>query len=104
MPIINKRIATALLVAGTLFMEILDSTIITTALPAIAKDFNTAAAHLSLGVSAYLVALTIFIPLSGWAADKYGNRRIFCLAIHFQCYKGGLGSWMSEMLVNGIHC
>jgi len=81
MSIINRRIATALLVAGTLFMEILDSTVIVTALPAIASDFNTAAAHLSLGVSAYLVALTIFIPLSGWAADKFGNRRIFCLAI-----------------------
>ncbi len=81
MPIINRRIATALLVAGTLFMEILDSTVIITALPAIANDFGTAAAHLSLGVSAYLVALTIFIPISGWAADRYGNRRIFCIAI-----------------------
>lgn len=78
---VNHRTATALLVAGTLFMEILDATVITTALPAIAKDFHTAAAHLSLGISAYLVALTIFIPISGWAADRFGNRRIFCLAI-----------------------
>ncbi|QJR82735.1 MFS transporter [Alteromonas pelagimontana] len=62
-------------------MEILDATIITTALPAIAKDFNVAAAHLSVGVSAYLVAVTLFIPISGWAADRYGARRIFSLAI-----------------------
>ncbi len=78
---LTRRTATSLLVAGTMFMEILDSTVITTALPAIAKDFNTAAAHLSLGVSAYLVALTMFIPISGWAADRYGARRIFSLAL-----------------------
>ncbi|MBF9000394.1 DHA2 family efflux MFS transporter permease subunit [Vibrio nitrifigilis] len=78
---IDRRTATSLLVAGTMFMEILDSTVITTALPVIAKDFGTAAAHLSLGVSAYLVALTIFIPISGWAADRFGPRRIFSAAI-----------------------
>jgi len=78
---LDRRTVTSLLVAGTMFMEILDSTIITTALPSIAQDFHTAAAHLSLGVSAYLVALTIFIPISGWAADKFGPKRIFCLAI-----------------------
>lgn len=64
-----------------MFMEMLDATVITTALPAIAGDFGTAAAHLSLGVSAYLVALTVFIPVSGWAADRFGARRIFMLAI-----------------------
>lgn len=78
---LDRRTATSLLVAGTMFMEILDSTVITTALPVMAKDFHTAAAHLSLGVSAYLVALTIFIPISGWAADKFGPKRIFSLAI-----------------------
>ena len=53
-------------------MEILDATVITTALPVIAADFNVPAAHLSIGVSAYLVAVTLFIPLSGYAADKFG--------------------------------
>ncbi|WP_228730451.1 MFS transporter [Shewanella yunxiaonensis] len=77
----DRRTATALLVAGTMFMEMLDATVITTALPAIARDFGAAAAHLSVGVSAYLVALTIFIPVSGWAADRFGARRIFMLAI-----------------------
>ena len=78
---INRRIAIALLVAAAFFMETLDATIIATALPAIAKDFDIAAAHLSVGVSAYLVALTVFMPLSGWAADRFGVRRVFSLAV-----------------------
>ncbi len=77
----NRRTATALLVAAVFFMENLDATVITTALPAIAAQFGTAAAHLSVGVSAYLVALTVFIPVSGWAAERYGARRIFAAAI-----------------------
>ncbi len=77
----ENKTATALLVAAALFMEILDATIITTALPIMAQDFNVPAAHLSVGVSAYLVAVTIFIPISGWAADRFGARRIFSLAI-----------------------
>jgi MFS family permease len=55
--------------------------VITTALPAMAAQFGTAPAHLSVGVSAYLVALTVFIPVSGWAAERYGARRIFAAAI-----------------------
>lgn len=62
-------------------MEILDATVITTALPVIAGDFNVPAAHLSIGVSAYLVAVTLFIPLSGYVADKFGARTIFIAAI-----------------------
>lgn len=77
----DRRVATALLVAGALFMEILDATVITTALPIIAADFNVPAAHLSVGVSSYLVAVTIFIPISGYVADRFGARRIFMLAI-----------------------
>ena len=77
----DRKTATALLVAATLFMEILDATVISTALPIIAADFNVPAAHLSIGVSAYLVAVTLFIPLSGYAADKFGARTIFVAAI-----------------------
>ncbi len=81
MPKVDNKTATALLVAAALFMEILDATIITTALPIMAQDFGVPAAHLSVGVSAYLVAVTIFIPISGWAADRFGARHIFSLAI-----------------------
>ncbi len=77
----DRKTATALLVAATLFMEILDATVISTALPIIAADFNVAAAHLSVGISAYLVAVTVFIPISGWAADRLGPKTVFCAAI-----------------------
>ena len=62
-------------------MEILDATVITTALPVIAHDFGIPATHLSVGVSAYLVAVTFFIPLSGYVADKFGARNVFMAAI-----------------------
>ncbi|MBI0329325.1 DHA2 family efflux MFS transporter permease subunit [Burkholderia plantarii] len=78
---LDRRTATALLVAAVFFMENLDATVIATALPAMARDFGTAAAHLSIGVSAYLVALTVFIPISGWMADRFGARRVFATAI-----------------------
>ncbi|WP_246223128.1 MFS transporter [Alteromonas profundi] len=77
----SRDVATALLVAGALFMEILDATVITTAIPVIARDFSVPAAHLSIGVSAYLVAVTLFIPLSGFIADKFGAQTIFISAI-----------------------
>ncbi|WP_321816382.1 MULTISPECIES: MFS transporter [unclassified Paraburkholderia] len=77
----RRRFAIALLVAGVFFMENLDATVIGTSLPAMARDFGTAPAYLSVGVSAYLVALTVFIPVSGWAADRFGARRVFSLAI-----------------------
>jgi len=67
----------AWLVAGAFFMEMLDSTIITTALPEMARTFGVRAADMSIGMSAYLLALAVFIPISGWVADRYGSRKVF---------------------------
>lgn len=69
------------LVACALFMETLDSTILTTALPAIARSLDEDPLHLSLAVTSYLLSLAIFIPLSGWLADRYGARSVFRNAI-----------------------
>ena len=69
------------LVAGAMFMENLDGTIIVTALPTMARAFGHTAIALNIGVSAYLLALGIFIPASGWAAERFGTRRLFALAI-----------------------
>ena len=71
----------ALIVAGTFFMEFLDGTVIATALPAMAADFHQPAVALSIGISAYLLTLAVFIPLSGWMADRYGTRDVFLAAI-----------------------
>jgi EmrB/QacA subfamily drug resistance transporter len=78
---LDHRTAVALLVAATFFMENLDATVITTSLPIMARDFHTAPAYLSIGVSAYLVALTMFIPVSGSLAERFGARRVFATAI-----------------------
>lgn len=71
----------AILVAAAFFMENLDATVITTALPTIAHDFTTTTAVLSIAVASYLVAMTLFIPLAGWAAERLGARRVFSMAI-----------------------
>ena len=70
-----------LIVAVALFMENMDSTIIATALPAIAADLKTNPLALKLAITAYLLALAIFIPASGWTADRFGARNVFRLAI-----------------------
>jgi EmrB/QacA subfamily drug resistance transporter len=75
------RILVPLIVACALFMENLDSTVISTALPTIAADFGTSPIHLKLALTSYLLAIAIFLPVSGWLADRYGARLIFRLAI-----------------------
>lgn len=69
------------LVAGALFMEMLDGTIIATALPQMARSFNVGAVHLNIGMTAYMLTLAVFIPISGWVADRYGARTVFAAAI-----------------------
>lgn len=69
------------LVAGTFFMEMLDGTIAATALPAIAKSFGTTPQNANIGNTAYLVAVAVFIPVSGWIADRFEARRVFAAAI-----------------------
>lgn len=71
----------ALLVAATFFMEFLDGTILTTAIPSIAADFRVAPADINITMTAYLVTVAMGIPLSSWLAERFGARRIFCTAI-----------------------
>jgi MFS family permease len=70
-----------LIVAVALFMENMDSTVISTSLPAIAADIGSSPLQLKLAITSYLLALAIFIPASGWMADRYGARTIFRTAI-----------------------
>jgi EmrB/QacA subfamily drug resistance transporter len=73
--------AAPLIVAVSLFMENMDSTVIATSLPAIARDIGTSPLALKLAITSYLLSLAIFIPASGWAADRFGARNVFRLAI-----------------------
>ena len=76
-----RRFLVPLIVACALFMENLDSTVIATSLPAIARSFGEDPLRLNLAITSYLLSLGIFIPLSGWMADRFGARTIFCAAI-----------------------
>jgi EmrB/QacA subfamily drug resistance transporter len=70
-----------LIIAVALFMENMDSTVIATSLPAIAADIGTNPLALKLAVTSYLLSLAIFIPASGWTADRFGARTVFRAAI-----------------------
>jgi EmrB/QacA subfamily drug resistance transporter len=70
-----------LIVAVALFMENMDSTVISTSLPAIARALDTNPLALKLAVTSYLLALAIFIPASGWVADRFGARNVFRIAV-----------------------
>ena len=66
----SRPSALSLLVASAFFMENLDGTVIVTAIPAMARDFGVHPVDLGLGVSAYILALAVLIPASGWAAGS----------------------------------
>jgi EmrB/QacA subfamily drug resistance transporter len=70
-----------LIIAVALFMENMDSTVIATSLPAIAADIGTNPLALKLAITSYLLSLAIFIPASGWTADRFGARTVFRAAI-----------------------
>ncbi len=70
-----------LIVACTFFMENLDSTIIATALPVMARTFAENPVDLNIGITAYMLTLAVFIPISAWVADRFGTRTVFCSAI-----------------------
>src|ERR1700712_1671418 len=77
----NKERLIPLIVATALFMENMDSTVIATSLPAIAADIGTSPLTLKLAITSYLLSLAVFIPASGWTADRFGARSVFSIAI-----------------------
>ena len=75
------RLLIPMIVAIAFLMEQLDSTIITTAIPDIAASLGTTPVRMNLAVTTYVLTLAVFIPVSGWFADRFGARRIFTLAL-----------------------
>lgn len=69
------------IVSLALFMEALDTTIINTAIPAMSRSFLVNPVDLKIALISYLLSLAIFIPISGWVADKYGIKRVFMIAL-----------------------
>ena len=77
----RSTLLTALIIATALFMENMDGTVISTSLPAIAADLHQDPIVLKLALTSYMLTLAVFIPASGWVADRFGARTVFCTAI-----------------------
>ena len=77
----RRPILVPLIVACAMFMQNLDSTVIATALPTIARSLGETPLRLNVAITCYLLSLAVFIPISGWAADRFGARRVFSGAI-----------------------
>lgn len=69
------------IVACALFMQNLDSTAVTTAIPSMARSLGVTPVQLSTTISAYVLAMAVFLPACGWAADRFGSRKVFASAI-----------------------
>src|SRR5207302_4297369 len=77
----SRQLVVSLIVACAMFMQNLDSTIIATALPAIGNSLGESPLRLNVAITCYLLSLAVFIPISGWTADRFGARRVFTGAI-----------------------
>lgn len=75
-----RQYCLALVVTSVTFMELLDTTILNTALPAIAASFDTDIVNLRVVITSYLATIAIFIPISGWIADKIGPKHTLMMA------------------------
>lgn len=96
------RLIIPLTVAFAFMMEQLDSTIITTAIPDIARSIGTTPLQMNLAITSYVLSLAVFIPVSGWFADRFGTRRVFASAlVTFTIASGlcGQSQTLAEMVV-----
>ncbi len=84
------RLILPLTVAFAFMMEQLDSTIITTAIPDIARSLGTTPLQMNLAITGYILSLAVFIPLSGWFADRFGARHVFAAALAMFTVTSGL--------------
>ena len=94
-----------LIIAASFFMEGLDTSIINTSLPQMAESLNVTPPQMSGAITSYLLSLAIFIPISGWIADRFGAKNVYCAAIaiftlgSIMC---GLSTSLSMLIVSRI--
>jgi EmrB/QacA subfamily drug resistance transporter len=98
-----------LIVASALFIENMDNALLSTALPTIAADLKVDPLSLKLALTSYLISLAVFIPISGWVADRIGARTTFICAImvfmaaSVSCaFNNSLGTFVASRTVQGI--
>jgi EmrB/QacA subfamily drug resistance transporter len=78
---LNPKVAVGVVYVASMFMAIMDVTIVNVALPTIGREFGVAATDVDAVVTSFLVSLAVFIPASGWLGDRFGTKRILLLAI-----------------------
>ncbi len=92
-------------IAIALFMETLDVTIVSTAIPKIAISLQVSAISLKVALTSYLLSLAVFIPISGWMADKFGTKRVFSLALLLFTLSSifcGMSNNLTELIISRI--
>jgi MFS family permease len=97
-----------LIAATALFVENLNATVLSTALVVVAEDFGVDPVLLKLALTSYLVSLAVFVPASGWVADRFGTRTVFCWAMGIFALGSagcaladGLGTLVAARIVQG---
>ncbi|GHO91046.1 MFS transporter [Reticulibacter mediterranei] len=80
-PYINPKVSVSVVFVASMFMSIMDGTIVTVALPALSRQFNAAGTSIDAIVVGYLVSLAVIIPASGWLGDRLGTKRVFLGAL-----------------------
>ena len=93
----TRQILISMIVACAMFMQNMDSTVIATALPVIARSLNENPLRLNVAITCYLLSLAVFVPISGWTADRLGARRVFSAAI-IVFVLGSIGCGLSNSL------
>lgn len=106
---VRSSLTVPLIVACALFMENMDSTVITTSLPALARDLHESPIALKLALTSYIVSLAVFIPISGWMSDRFGSLTVFRAAIGvFMCgsilcgLSNSLGGFVAARFFQGV--
>lgn len=105
----RRPMLVALIVACAMFMEQFDGTVISTALPAMARSLGVNPIRLNVAITAYMLSLAVFIPISGWVADRYGAKTVFRAAIgvftlgSILCaVSGSLATLIAARIVQGV--
>lgn len=99
----HRSLTVSFIVAIAFFMQFLDTTAVNTAIPTMAASFGTDVIHISTGITSYVIALAVFIPVSGWVADRFGTRRVFSSAVAFFIIASALCG-MSQNLGQFVAC
>ena len=96
----NTKKILPLILATAIFMQMLDSTVLNTSLPSIAKDLNESPLNMQNAIISYVLTLALFMPASGFLADKFGTKKVFI----FSLILFSLGSLLCSLSPNLSFC